>query len=246
MDLIGEPGSRELGFSLVLCGTMLLAAVFAIQTWVLSRRLRLREEQGRQLEELAFVDPLTRLPNRRLLLDRLQRSLYSAERFGNAAAVYFLDLDNFKAINDQFDHATGDLVLTGLATRWTREFRAADTVARWGGDEFVIVTEGISTADDINVVVQRLRAASAEPFLFDDKVITVNISVGVAVACRGTDNPEDLIRCADAAMYRAKRSGEAPGYEIVGQRHCIEAISGLASEQTRMPGHAADYVRVSA
>jgi len=246
MDLIGDPGSREVGYALVLLGTLLLAIVFAIQTWLLSRKLRRQIEQSRRLEEMAFIDPLTGLANRRLLLDRLQRSLHVAERNNSITAVYFLDLGDFKSINDRFGHETGDRVLRGLAERWLAHLRAVDTVARWGGDEFVIVTEGISSAADLRAVVRRLRAATSEPFVLEGEPVTIEISIGVAVGCKGTDAPEALIRCADAAMYRAKRSGEAPHYEIVGQRDCIARLSGLAADAERNPDPEAEFVRVLA
>lgn|SRR5690606_2001091 len=246
MDLIGDPGSREIGYGLVLFGTVLLAAVFAIQTWLLSRRLRRQIEQSKRLEAMAFIDPLTGLANRRLLLDRLQRSLHVAQRNRNVTAVFFLDLDNFKDINDRFGHDAGDRALRDLAERWMSHFRAIDTVARWGGDEFVIVTEGINAAADIRAVVRRLREATAEPFVLEDERVTIEISIGVAVGCNGTDDPEALIRCADAAMYRAKRAGEAPHYEVVGQRECIAKLSGFAADASRNPDPEAEFVRVLA
>jgi diguanylate cyclase (GGDEF)-like protein len=246
MDLIGDLGTRETGFVLVLFGTTLLAIVFAAQTWMLSRQLRRQAEQSRQLEAIAFNDPLTGLANRRLLFDRLQRSLHAAQRNRNVTAVYFLDLDNFKTINDRFGHDAGDEVLRGMAQRWTSHFRAVDTVARWGGDEFVIITEGIDTAADVRSVVARLRRATSEPFMLEGEPVVIEISIGVAVGCRGSDNPEALIRCADAAMYRAKRSGEAPHYEVVGQRECIEMLSGFAADRARNPDPEAEFVRVLA
>ncbi len=244
MDLIGDPGNTELGFGLVLLGTFLLVAVFAIQTLILSRRLRQREARHKRLEELAFMDPLTRLPNRRLLLDRLQRSLFSAERDQNVVALYFVDLDSFKSINDRFGHDTGDRVLAALADRWTKSLRAVDTVARWGGDEFVIVTEDIESAADIRKVVARLRSATAEPFETGNGSIVLALSIGVAVGSSGSEDPHDLIQCADAAMYRAKRSGEAPNYEVVGQRSTIERLAGFSVGSSESTNQEPGYVRV--
>ena len=245
MSLIGDPGTNELGFALLLLGTLLLAIVFAIQTAILSRRLRKHEAHSRQMEELAFFDSLTRLPNRRLLSDRLQQALHASERNQSSTAVYFVDLDSFKEINDQFDHTVGDAVLTELARRWTAELRATDTLARWGGDEFVVVTEGILSASDIHSVSRRLESVVRAPLAVMGHEVTVSMSIGVAVGCEGSNDPEDMIRCADVAMYRAKRSGES-GYEIIGKAACIERIAGLEAEPALESSPATEYVRVLA
>lgn len=243
MDLIGDPGATELGFAMLLGGTMLLAVVFAIQTALLRRKLRKREAYSRQMEEMAFVDQLTGLPNRRLLFDRLQQALYAAERNRQTTSVYFIDLDQFKSINDRYGHDVGDNVLRDLGQRWADAFRATDTVARWGGDEFVAVISGIDSADDIRNVVERLQSASNEPFVQDGQSVSVKLSVGVAVGCLGAEAPEDLIRRADAAMYRAKRSGNAPGYEIVGRPECLAHIAGLAYAPSTV-SEETEFVRV--
>lgn len=227
MDLIGDTGRTELGFLLLLAGSLLLTVVFAIQTAVLSRQNRRHRAHNRQMEELAYFDPLTRLPNRRLLLDRLQQALYASERQGVSVAVYFVDLNSFKAINDRFGHAVGDRVLTELSKRWSESLRATDTLARWGGDEFVVVTSGIENAADIHTVVDRLQAVTNNSFTVDEREISLSMSLGVAVGHKGSESPEDLIRCADAAMYRAKRSGAEDGFEIVGRPECLKRITGL-------------------
>ena len=176
MDLIGTPNTTELGYLLLLAGAILLAIVFAIQTALLSRKLRLREAHGREMEELAFFDPLTHLPNRRLLRDRLQRALYSAQRNQQGAAVYFIDLDRFKEINDRFGHALGDEVLAELSRRWSSGLRATDTLARWGGDEFVVVTEGIASAADIETVIHRLQRVAASPVQINGEQVDIQLS----------------------------------------------------------------------
>ncbi len=245
MDLIGDTGTTELGYLLLLAGTLLLAVVFAVQTAMLSRKLRQREAHGRQLEELAYFDPLTRLPNRRLLLDRLQQGLYAAERENSNVAVYFVDLDSFKVINDRYGHNVGDRVLTDLATLWSAGLRATDTLARWGGDEFVIVTDGIDSAKDIHTVIERLKNAVNAPLEVMGQEVAVQMSIGVAVGCQGIESPEDLIRRADAAMYRAKRSGDEHEYEIVGRPDCLKRITGLGFIPQINAGEA-EYVRVTA
>jgi len=245
MNLIGDPGTTELGYMLLLAGTVLLAIVFAIQTAMLSRRLRRREAHGREMEELAYFDPLTHLPNRRLLFDRLQQALYASERQHACTAVYFIDLDSFKEINDQHGHGLGDHVLQELARRWLGELRAIDTLARWGGDEFVVVTDGIESAADIHTVTERLHIVTRMPIEIEGKQVFVAMSLGVAVGCEGSESPEDLIRCADSAMYRAKRTGGPHDYEIVGRPECLERINGLGFIPS-MPGVTAEYVRVIA
>lgn len=235
MDLIGDPGSRELGYLLLLAGTVLLAVVFAIQTVILSRRLRLREEHGRKLEELAFVDPLTRLPNRRLLLDRLQHALYASDRQKTSAAVYFLDLDEFKTINDEFGHDVGDQVLATLAGRWSGALRAVDTLARWGGDEFIVLTEGMTSTADIHALLDRIRHTLDEPIVIDGNEIRLTLSAGIALGCSGEDNPADIIRCADAAMYRVKRSSDRHEIEIVGRDCCFERLSDYQAARVETP-----------
>jgi diguanylate cyclase (GGDEF)-like protein len=241
MDLIGDPGTRELGYVLLLFGTVLLAVVFAIQTLLLSRRLRLREEHGRRMEEMAFVDPLTRLPNRRLLLDRLQHALYASDRQQTSAAVYFLDLDEFKTVNDEFGHDVGDQVLSMLAERWMGTLRAVDTLARWGGDEFIVLTEGMTSSEDIHAVLDRLRGTLDEPIVVDGHEIKLTLSAGVALACTGAENPADVIRCADAAMYRVKRSDDRHEIEIVGLDCCFERLAGHQPALVETPG--SQYVR---
>ncbi len=245
MDLIGTPGGTELGYLLLLAGTTLLAIVFAIQTVILSRNLRRHRAHSRQMEELAYFDPLTKLPNRRLLLDRLQQALHTAEREHSSAAVYFVDLDTFKGINDAYGHDVGDQVLTELSRRWSSELRATDTLARWGGDEFVVVTSGIVSADDIHSVVERLRSVTVEPLAVAGRQIALSLSIGVAVGHVGTDSPEDLIRCADAAMYRSKRSGADEQFEIVGRPECLTRITGLGFVQ-ELHANGAGFVRVTA
>ena len=227
VNLIGDPGTTELGYLLLLAGALLLVVVFAIQTAMLSRKLRQREAYSRQMEELAYNDPLTGLPNRRLLFDRLQQALHMAERDRNTTAVFFIDLDQFKSVNDQHGHDVGDHALIELGRRWSAALRATDTVARWGGDEFVAVTAGINSEADIRTIVDRLKEVCDAPLELTTEQIWIRLSLGVAVGCLGDEHPEDLIRRADAAMYRAKRAGTSPNYEIVGQPEALERIAGL-------------------
>jgi diguanylate cyclase (GGDEF)-like protein/PAS domain S-box-containing protein len=153
------------------------------------------------LTERAVRDPLTGLANRTLLLERLRGVLARDARTGQSTAVLFLDLDGFKAVNDQHGHSFGDEVLIAIARRLAAAVRPSDTVARIGGDEFVVLVEG---ADDdvVHTVVERLRAAVSEPLPTLD--LQMGVSIGVALSARGEGQPRALLTAADAAMYQEK------------------------------------------
>ncbi|MCU1624621.1 MAG: diguanylate cyclase/phosphodiesterase & domain with sensor(s) [Frankiales bacterium] len=153
------------------------------------------------LTERAVRDPLTGLANRTLLLERLRGVLARDARTGQSTAVLFLDLDGFKAVNDRFGHAVGDEVLTSVATRLAGAVRPSDTVARIGGDEFVVLVEG-ATEEAVEVVVERLREAVTAPLPTLD--LEVGVSIGVALSERGKAEPSALLHAADQAMYRHK------------------------------------------
>jgi diguanylate cyclase (GGDEF)-like protein/PAS domain S-box-containing protein len=153
------------------------------------------------LTERAVRDPLTGLANRTLLLERLRAVLSRDARNGQSTAVLFLDLDGFKAVNDEHRHGVGDEVLVTVAKRLAAAVRPSDTVARLGGDEFVVLIEG-ATDDVVDAVVERLRAAVVEPLPTLD--LRVGVSIGVALSRRGEAEPRALLTAADAAMYREK------------------------------------------
>jgi diguanylate cyclase (GGDEF)-like protein len=152
-------------------------------------------------------DPLTDLPNRTLLLDRLVLALARLRRHQTSVAVLFIDLDNFKVVNDSLGHGAGDKLLCELATRLRDAIRPSDTIARFGGDEFVVLCEDIAEARDAVVVGQRIVEAAAAPFELEGREMYVTASVGVAMAIDSQPTPETLLRDADAAMYRAKERG---------------------------------------
>jgi diguanylate cyclase (GGDEF)-like protein/PAS domain S-box-containing protein len=156
----------------------------------------------------ALHDELTGLPNRALLRTSLQNALKRAERTQQRVAVLFCDLDRFKVINDGLGHSVGDGLLRVVADRLQRSIRSADTVARFGGDEFVIVFDGVTTDLEAVALGRRAMQIFAEPFRFDDVELFITASMGVAVGT-ATADAEDLIRDADAAMYRAKETGRA-------------------------------------
>lgn len=157
-----------------------------------------------RLTHQATHDALTGLPNRVLLQDRLGQALTAAARPGTMVAVLLLDLDRFKEVNDTFGHAYGDGLLSQVAERLSATLRGSDTAARLGGDEFAILAVGLTDDDDIGQVAGRVQAALDEPFCVDGVVLDVEASIGVAVAPSHGDTVEDLLRCADVAMYTAK------------------------------------------
>jgi len=161
-----------------------------------------------QLEHLAHHDPLTQLPNRVLLNDRLAHALDLARRHDGNVAILFLDLDGFKDVNDSLGHSEGDRLLHRVASRLQDTVRIDDTLARIGGDEFVVLMERMEGEDDIAPLVERLLDTFTDSFHVNDRDLYISASVGISLFPRDGDNPETLIQSADAAMYAAKASGK--------------------------------------
>jgi diguanylate cyclase (GGDEF)-like protein/PAS domain S-box-containing protein len=161
-----------------------------------------------QLRHRAFHDPLTQLPNRALLSDRLQHALSREGRFEDQVAVLFVDLDDFKVVNDALGHASGDELLVLVARRLRSCLRSADTAARLGGDEFGVLLEGVPDVDHAVTVAQRILDALAEPFSIGGLPVPLRASVGVAIGIAQTIAADELLRNADIAMYAAKRAGK--------------------------------------
>lgn len=162
-----------------------------------------------EMNELAFFDALTQLPNRRLFHDRLGHSLELARRNEQQLAVLFLDLDGFKAVNDRYGHQTGDVLLIAVANRLRALLRTSDTVARLGGDEFTIILLDLKHELAIRSVAQKIVNSFATPFdILDCDPITISTSVGVTVFPKDDSDSATLIEHADAAMYFAKKDGK--------------------------------------
>jgi diguanylate cyclase (GGDEF)-like protein/PAS domain S-box-containing protein len=162
--------------------------------------------QAEHIRSLALTDVLTGLPNRRLLLERLEHALARRERSLDPVAVLFLDLDHFKAVNDSLGHEAGDELLRDVGEALTESVRSSDTVARLGGDEFAVIIEALPE-DDVRLIVERIaRNLRFDRRLPDGAIVTVTASIGVAWASLGRDGAA-VLRRADGAMYRAKQSG---------------------------------------
>jgi len=165
-------------------------------------------------QHASLHDPLTGLANRSLILEHLHLAVARAGRRSSLAAVIFLDLDDFKPINDTLGHSAGDEILVRVADRLRSAVRPSDTLGRWGGDEFVVVCEDLDRASDAPAIVARMAAAFDEPFTLHGTELQVTASIGVAVSGGGDDRPAALIHAADAAMYRVKHhlpDGERDG-----------------------------------
>jgi diguanylate cyclase (GGDEF)-like protein len=171
---------------------------------------RRRTEEHTQHE--ALHDPLTGLPNRNLFLDRLEHALSVARRRETSVAVLFLDLDQFKVVNDSLGHAAGDELLASVAPRIEQALRPGDTVARFGGDEFAVLAEDVGNERGATRIAERIAEALARPFILREREHFVSASAGIAIG-EGREAPEALIRDADSALYRAKERGRG-GYEI--------------------------------
>jgi diguanylate cyclase (GGDEF)-like protein/PAS domain S-box-containing protein len=172
-----------------------------------------RKEAEQEIVSLAFFDPLTRLPNRRLLLDRLRHALATCKRTDHMGAVLFLDLDNFKSLNDTLGHDKGDLLLEQVARRLANRMpRESDTVARHGGDEFVIALEDLSrnkaeAAAQAETVAEKILSVFNAPFQLNDYQYHTTPSIGVALFDKYMSNVDELLKRADLAMYQAKAAG---------------------------------------
>ena len=204
------------------------------QTAMLEQMLAVRtqglEAANRQLHHLATHDPLTGLPNRALLEDRLRQSIARAEQYGESFGVLLIDLDRFKVVNDSFGHSAGDELLQQVAQRLQQVIRQLDTVGRLGGDEFVAIVGPHSDADGTTQVAQRILHALQSPILARGVDVRITPSIGIALYPFDGKTHEALLAHADAAMYHAKQRGrnglllsgpkDRPALAIRDQRSC--------------------------
>jgi diguanylate cyclase (GGDEF)-like protein len=197
-----------------------------------------RKEAERELAYQAVHDALTGLPNRSLLFDRLGHALARGQRDGSGVAVLFVDLDDFKRVNDSLGHSAGDELLIAVGARFQDALRGADTlarpvsetVARFGGDEFVILCEGLANEHDATQIAERIGAALRQPFVLGSEELFVTASAGVAVAFGSAATAESLIRDADTAMYAAKGRGGSR-YELFDDAMRARVVDRLRREK---------------
>ena len=177
------------------------------------------KKQAEQLEQMAYFDPLTKLPNRALLSDRIMQALAQRRRTNLGMAVCYVDLDRFKPVNDEHGHATGDRLLVEMGRRLKGQLREGDTVARLGGDEFVLVLQGLHSEAECRTALDRVLASIREPFAVDGTTsITLSGSVGVRMVPPDDADPDTLLRHADQAMYLAKQEGRSRAHIFDAER----------------------------
>jgi diguanylate cyclase (GGDEF)-like protein/PAS domain S-box-containing protein len=188
-----------------------------------------RKALEQQLHHQAFYDPLTGLPNRALFMERLEHASTRANRRDSRIAVLFVDLDNFKVINDSLGHKAGDQVLKAVAERVRIYLRPEDTAARLGGDEFTILVEDVASVSEGVRIAERLADVLQPPFTLEEQEVFITTSIGIALNSSTQERAEDLLRHADLAMYRAKHNGKAR-YEVFEPSMNDEALRRLRLE----------------
>ncbi|MBV9387800.1 MAG: EAL domain-containing protein [Chroococcidiopsidaceae cyanobacterium CP_BM_ER_R8_30] len=189
-----------------------------------------RKHMEEALQHSAFHDSLTGLANRALFIDRLQQALHQVKQHQEAQfAVLFLDLDRFKVINDSLGHLMGDQFLIAIASRLVACLHPTDTVARLGGDEFTILMEGFKDLSDVFYIADRIQGELSLPFELHGQEVFTTVSIGIAPSTIGFERPEDILRAADTAMYRAKALGRAR-YEVFDLDMYTQAVARLQLE----------------
>lgn len=197
------------------------------------------KEHQQQLEYIAHYDALTRLPNRVLLADRLKQAMARSHRNGLSLAVLYIDLDGFKSVNDNHGHDLGDQLLITVASRWADTLREGDTLARIGGDEFIVILVDFEQSQDYQPILQRLLNAAAEPVNVNNQLLRVSASIGVTLYPQDGSDADQLLRHADQAMYLAKQAGKncfhvfdvAKDVAVKNHRECIEQIRNALEMQ---------------
>lgn len=203
-------------------GLVTFAALWELRWRRLVNTLSTRHEQTSEWVERALHDPLTNLPNRSLLNDRIEQALIRAQRNGTSIAVLFIDLDNFKDVNDKYGHLVGDQLLIAAGERFKQHLRASDTAGRLGGDEFVVLIEVKCSNDPATMVAERLRRALHVPLVLEPEPICLSASIGVAVSESGDQSVQELLNAADSGLLEAKRNGKD---QIVTARSVIREMN---------------------
>ena len=179
-------------------------AVFMVNAHDITERKKTEE----RLHFLANYDSLTGLPNRSLAMDRLSQSLENAKRVNVTGALFFMDLDGFKAVNDTLGHDIGDQLLKAVAIRLQKALRKSDTISRLGGDEFVILAQNLNSTRNVGNVAEKIVHRIAEPIILNGQHVQISASLGVAMFPTENDDVNSLLRKADTAMYQAKKTGK--------------------------------------
>jgi diguanylate cyclase (GGDEF)-like protein len=205
--LFSNPSSRAAliaGFAL----TLFLSSLALVLGTGRARAREKLEVRTRELRFLALHDPLTKLPNRALILDRTEQMIARSRRTGISCAIMFLDLDDFKDINDTLGHSVGDELLVAVSARLSTVLRDGDTVGRLGGDEFVLLIEDASLSVGVEVVAERILEVLRAPFQISGYHLPLSVQASIGVAAGNRSTPEELLRDADIALYRAKAAGK--------------------------------------
>jgi diguanylate cyclase (GGDEF)-like protein len=230
--VLGTDHDEALALRAIQAGAQDCLVTSELEPALLCRALTHAIERKRAEAELvhqALHDQLTGLPNRALFLDRLGVALERSRRSGAPLAVLFLDFDNFKQINDSRGHAAGDRLLATLGERLSGLMRPMDTVARFGGDEFTFLFEGLTSEREVVLIAERICEAASLPIDVDGVATTVTVSVGIAMVADPDVAPEAIIREADAAMYRAKERGRSR-YELFDEESRQRAVQRIELE----------------
>ena len=194
-------------FPVLVYSTPVLRDGIVVGMRVVAVDITLRKQQEELILHQAHFDSLTELPNRFLSLDRLNQLLLDARRSEDPLAVLFIDLDDFKKINDSLGHEVGDQMLVQVADRLRETLRGVDTIGRLGGDEFIVILGGIKTGNDAESIAETLLKKIRQPFVLDNRELVLNASIGIALYPDDGTTPAELLRSADTAMYSAKAEG---------------------------------------
>ena len=201
-------------YMILLAAFLVIFLVAGTTLYILRINHRLRRslvqinEQKDIIEHQSTHDTLTGLPMLRLARDRWNKAIGIAKRERSKAAILFIDLDDFKAVNDTFGHDAGDYVLKSVAQRISESIREVDTAARVGGDEFIVILNGINASKDASTVTEKIKSLIPEPIIYNDIVINISASIGIAIYPEHASNAGDLLKYADMAMYSLKKAGK--------------------------------------